>query len=196
MPIIVETQKVTLAGFRILVPRGVVIAGRNEVGQSLAHYRGSATGAAKDSIARFADSPARHNPAADLLDQPRRRRSRFSAMPVIVDNRVAGVIYTSRTPSNIFSIISTRSRKFHLRGLLSLRHCYHRGWWFSRTITRPMRDWSTVPPVSAGDRDAFRPLGITARANLPVVAQLPRHGRAIVRGGRITSLHLLHLTHD
>src|SRR5207237_6447377 len=32
MPIILETQKVTLAGFRILDPRGVVIAGRDEVG--------------------------------------------------------------------------------------------------------------------------------------------------------------------
>jgi len=36
-PIIRETQKVTLAGFRILDPQGVVIAGRQEVGQSLAH---------------------------------------------------------------------------------------------------------------------------------------------------------------
>src|SRR5215467_8022512 len=37
MSLIVETQKVTLAGFRILDPQGVVIAGREEVGQSLAH---------------------------------------------------------------------------------------------------------------------------------------------------------------
>ena len=36
-PIILETQRVTLAGFRILDPHGVVIAGREEVGQSLAH---------------------------------------------------------------------------------------------------------------------------------------------------------------
>ena len=37
MPIILETQKVTLAGFRVLDPNGVVIAGRQEVGESLAH---------------------------------------------------------------------------------------------------------------------------------------------------------------
>src|SRR5882672_6851902 len=37
MPVILETQKVTLAGFRILDSRGVVIAGRQEMGQSLAH---------------------------------------------------------------------------------------------------------------------------------------------------------------
>ena len=36
MPIVLDTQKVTLAGFRILDPRGVVIAGRDEIGQSLA----------------------------------------------------------------------------------------------------------------------------------------------------------------
>src|SRR5262249_52411117 len=34
LPIVRETQKVTLAGFRILDPQGVVIAGRQEVGQS------------------------------------------------------------------------------------------------------------------------------------------------------------------
>src|SRR4030088_2182519 len=43
MPIILETQKVTLGGFRILDPRGVVSAGRDEVGQSLAHIEEVAT---------------------------------------------------------------------------------------------------------------------------------------------------------
>ena len=43
MPIVLETQKVTLAGFRILDPRGVVVAGRDEVGQSLAHIEEVAT---------------------------------------------------------------------------------------------------------------------------------------------------------
>lgn len=38
-PLLVATQKVTLAGFRLLDPQGVVIAGRGEVGQSLAHVR-------------------------------------------------------------------------------------------------------------------------------------------------------------
>ena len=35
--LLIETQKITLAGFRILDPFGIVIAGRNEIGQSLAH---------------------------------------------------------------------------------------------------------------------------------------------------------------
>ena len=37
MPIIDETQRVTLAGFRVLDPHGTVIAGQQEIGLSLAH---------------------------------------------------------------------------------------------------------------------------------------------------------------
>jgi len=37
MPDLVATQNITLAGFRLLDPNGVVIAGREEVGLSLAH---------------------------------------------------------------------------------------------------------------------------------------------------------------
>ena len=37
MPDLIATQNVTLAGFRLLDPNGVVIAGRDEVGLSLAH---------------------------------------------------------------------------------------------------------------------------------------------------------------
>ena len=37
MPDLVATQNVTLAGFRLLDPNGIVIAGREEVGLSLAH---------------------------------------------------------------------------------------------------------------------------------------------------------------
>jgi hypothetical protein len=36
-PDLVATQNVTLAGFRLLDPNGIVIAGRNEIGLSLAH---------------------------------------------------------------------------------------------------------------------------------------------------------------
>lgn len=38
-PDLVATQNITLAGFRLLDPNGVVIAGREEVGMSLAHLQ-------------------------------------------------------------------------------------------------------------------------------------------------------------
>ena len=39
MPDLVATQNVTLAGFRLLDPNGIVIAGREEIGLSLAHLQ-------------------------------------------------------------------------------------------------------------------------------------------------------------
>ena len=97
-----QTQKVTLAGFRILDPHGTVIAGRRETGMSLAHIeevaaalQGRYRGALRVRISG--------QPPPPIYSISRGTGLRvFSAMPVIVDNHVAGVIYASRTPSNIF----------------------------------------------------------------------------------------------
>jgi len=159
MPIILETQKVTLAGFRILDPHGVVIAGRDEVGQSLAHIEEVATALQGQyrAVLRIRKP--------DKTPPPIYSISRgvgvhvFSAMPVIVDNRVAGVVYTSRTPSNIFDHFYQERRKFILAGLTVVLATIVIGLIFSRTITRPMRELvDRTRRISRGDRDAFQPL--------------------------------------
>jgi signal transduction histidine kinase len=158
-PIIRETQKVTLAGFRILDPRGIVIAGRDEVGQSLAHIEEVATALQGQyrAVLRIRKP--------DKTPPPIYSISRgvgvhvFSAMPVIVNNRVAGVIYTSRTPSNIFDHLYQERGKFILAGLAVVFATIIIGLVFSRTITRPMRELvERAARISRGDRDAFRPL--------------------------------------
>ena len=83
----------------------------------------------------------------------------FSAMPVIVNNRVAGVIYTSRTPSNIFDHLYQERGKFILAALAVVFATIIIGLVFSRTITRPMRELvDRAARISRGDRDAFQPL--------------------------------------
>src|SRR5215470_2431290 len=158
-PIMLETQRVTLAGFRILDPRGVVIAGRQEVGQSLAHIEEVA--AALKGQYRAALRIRK----PDKTPPPIYSISRgvgvhvFSAMPVIVDNHVAGVIYTSRTPSNIFQHLYQERGKFLLAALAVIFATVIIGLVFSRTITRPMRELvNRAARISRGDRDAFRPL--------------------------------------
>ena len=102
MPIILETQKVTLAGFRILDPHGIVVAGRDEVGKSLAHIAEVAT-ALKGQYRAVLRIRVPDKPPPPIYSTSRGVGVHvFSAMPVIVSNHVAGVIYTSRTPSNIF----------------------------------------------------------------------------------------------
>ena len=159
MPIILDTQKVTLAGFRILDPRGVVIAGRDEVGQSLAHIEEVAT------ALQGQYRGALRIRVPDKVPPPIYSISRgvgvhvFSAMPVIVNNRVAGVVYTSRTPSNIFDHLYQERGKFILAGLAVICGTIIIGLVFSRTITRPMRELvDRAARISRGDRDAFQPL--------------------------------------
>ncbi|KJC40758.1 histidine kinase [Bradyrhizobium sp. LTSP885] len=158
-PIIRETQKVTLAGFRILDPQGVVIAGRQEVGQSLAHIEEVAT------ALRGEYSAALRIRVPDKPPPPIYSISRgvgvhvFSAMPVIVSDRVAGVIYTSRTPSNIFEHLYQERGKFLLAGLAVMLATIAIGLVFSRTITRPMRELvDRAVRIGRGDRNAFQPL--------------------------------------
>ena len=160
MPIILETQKVTLAGFRILDPHGVVIAGRDEVGQSLAHIEEVAT-ALQGQYRAVLRIRKPDKPPPPIYSISRGVGVHvFSAMPVIVNNHVAGVIYTSRTPSNIFDHLYQERGKFILAA--TRRHPRRRiaiGLVFSRTITRPMRELiDRAARISRGDRDAFRPL--------------------------------------
>src|SRR5215470_7892042 len=159
MPIVLETQKVTLAGFRILDPNGVVIAGRQEMGESLAHIEEVAAALNGQYHA------ALRIRKLDKTPPPIYSISRgvgvhvFSAMPVLVNNHVAGVIYTSRTPSNIFDHLYQERGKFILAALAVVFATVIIGLVFSRTITRPMRELvNRAARISRGDRDAFRPL--------------------------------------
>src|SRR5439155_171693 len=183
-PIMLETQKVTLAGFRILDPHGVVIAGRQEVGQSLAHIEEVATALKGQYRA------ALRIRKLDKIPPPIYSISRgvgvhvFSAMPVIVDNHVAGVIYTSRTPSNIFDHLYQERGKFLLAGLAVIAATVIIGLVFYRTITRPMHELvgragrisrldSRVPTrhiAASGCLD--RPIGMSGEKALIVLSHL------------------------
>jgi two-component system sensor histidine kinase CreC len=197
-PIIMETQKVTLAGFRILDPRGVVIAGREEVGQSLAHIEEVATALSGQYRA------ALRTRVPDKPPPPIYSFSRglgvhvFSAMPVIVDNHVAGVIYTSRTPSNIFQHFYQERIKFVLAALAVILATIVIGLIFSRTITQPMYELiDRAERIGRGDRDAFKPL---AHYGTREFAQLSRSfldmAEQLSRRSDYIATFSAHLTHE
>jgi two-component system, OmpR family, sensor histidine kinase CreC len=159
MPIILETQKVTLAGFRILDPKGVVIAGRQEVGDSLAHIEEIAAALKGQYHAALRIRKPDKTPPPIYSISRGVGMHVFSAMPVLVNNHVAGVIYTSRTPSNIFEHLYQERGKFILATLAVIAGTMVIGLVFSRTITRPMHELvNRVERIGRGDRDAFKPL--------------------------------------
>jgi signal transduction histidine kinase len=109
--VFVNSQSTTLAGFRVLDARGVVIGGREETGSSLAHVE-EVREALAGSYASVLRKRISKHPPPDFFSISRGGGVRlFVAFPVINDNRLWGVIYLSRTPDSVLrQIYATRYR--------------------------------------------------------------------------------------
>ena len=159
MPDLIATQKVTLAGFRLLDPNGTVIAGRDEIGQSLAQLAEVSAALQGHFSAALRVRISKHDqPALYSISRGTGMRV-FTAMPVIVRGQVAGVIYASRTPSNVFQYLYEQRGKLAIAILCTSVPTLLIGFLFHRTITEPMRELiGRTYLVGKGDRDALRPL--------------------------------------
>jgi two-component system, OmpR family, sensor histidine kinase CreC len=197
-PIVDETQKVTLGGFRILDPRGTVIVGREETGLSLAHIEEVA--AALQGHYRGALRTRASDPAVPPIYSISRGRGLrvFSAMPVVVNDRIAGVVYISRTPNSIFRHFYDERGKFILAAIAVLGATLIIGLVFSRTVTRPMYQLiKRTAAIGRGDRDAFhapmhygtREFALLSQSFVDMAAQLSRRSEYI-------ATFAAHLTHE
>lgn len=133
-----RTQSVTLSGFRLLDAQGVVISGREEIGQSLAHVEEVAI-ALKGAFRSILRVRAVNRPAPPLYSISRGTGVRiFTAMPVVVGGRVAGVVYASRTPDNILKHMYAERKKYVFAALTVLLVTLVIGLIFVRLISRPI----------------------------------------------------------
>ena len=154
-----ETQKTTLAGFRLLDPNGVVIAGGDEVGLSLGHVeevRQALAGSyASELRLRIPDQPP-----PPLYSVSRGTKVRvFVALPVEVEGRVAGVVYLSRTPNNIVKHLYGERGKVTLAAIAIVGGTLLIALVFIRTVSRPIYALiDRTKRIAAGDRGAIRPL--------------------------------------
>ncbi|WP_305988029.1 ATP-binding protein [Roseibium sp. MMSF_3544] len=159
-PILKDTQKLTLAGFRVLDTNGLVIAGRDETGLSLAHID-EVQMALAGRYASVLRERVVNNP------QPIYSISRgtsvrvFVAMPIIVGNHVAGVVYTSRTPSNILKEMFLKRETVFWVLAFVLSATVIVGIIFSRGISGPIKALTERSlKIGRGDREALKPLSI------------------------------------
>ncbi len=134
-----DTQRVTLAGFRILAADGTVIAGREEVGDSLAHISEVASALDGRFVSllrdRYSEQPA---PALASLSRSAKVRL-FVAMPVISDGHVVGVVYASRTPKNILKDLYIQRERVFWAAIVIVFGAAMIGYIFVRTVARPIR---------------------------------------------------------
>jgi signal transduction histidine kinase len=153
------TQKTTLAGFRLLDPKGVVIAGHGEVGLSL----GDVSEVREALAGRYASALRQRipdQPPPSLYSVSRGTKVRvFVAMPVAVDGKVAGVVYLSRTPSNIVKHLYGERGKVTLAAIAILGGTLLIALVFLRTVSRPIYElMDRTKRIAAGDREAIKPL--------------------------------------
>ncbi|MSP41034.1 MAG: hypothetical protein EXR70_21295 [Deltaproteobacteria bacterium] len=110
-PILLEAQRTNLAGVRLLDAQGIVIAGREDIGKSLAHVsevrealQGHYASAIRERLIR------RPQPALVSLSRGTGVRV-FAALPIAAGERLLGVILLSRTPNSILEHIYSQQEK-------------------------------------------------------------------------------------
>lgn len=171
-PDLIATQRVTLAGFRLLDPFGTVIAGREETSLSLAHVEEIATAltGAFRSVIRQRISKNAPPPVYSLSRGTGIRV--FTATPIVVRGQIAGVLYASRTPANVFKHLYDERYKATLAALSVVLLTALAGFVFHRTLTEPVRQlMARTRAIAAGDRKAIRPLDHHGTAEIAQLSQ-------------------------
>lgn len=155
-----DTQKVTLAGFRITDPKGTIIGGSGTgFGLSLAEIP-EVIQALSGTYAPALRLRNLNRAPPPLYSIARSTKVRvFTAMPVIHNGRVAGVIYASRTPNNVLKNLYEERGKVLLASLAILSATGLIGYVFWRGVTRPLTAlMDRARALGTGDRAALAPL--------------------------------------
>ncbi|MHA7772065.1 sensor histidine kinase [Roseibium sp. M-1] len=195
--ILQDTQKKTLAGFRLLDFNGVIIAGREDLGLSLAHVEEvkKALGGRYSSALRerIVDNP-----------QPIYSISRgtsvrvFVAMPIVVNDRVAGVVYASRTPSNILKEMFLKREAVFWVVVFVLAATFVVGFIFARAITGPIKALTKRSlAIGNGEREALAPLAIHGNREIHALSEsMLEMSRKLFERNDYISTFANHVTHE
>jgi signal transduction histidine kinase len=158
-PIIEDTQKITLAGFKILSPTGQVIAGRNELGLSFAHLLEFQQAAQGNAFSLLRKRRLHHRPVALDSFSRNSQLNVFVALPVIANSRLIGVIWVNRTPSNIEEALYSKQSEISMAAILLIALTLSVSALTSHTITRPIRKLITKTKLIAeGHPEGFTPV--------------------------------------
>ncbi len=138
-PVILNTQQVMLAGVRILDMKGLVVAGKEERGMSLAHVP-EVKAALKGYYSSMIRQRISDEPPPPLYSLSRGTHIRvFAAFPIIEGHRLQGVVYLSRTPKNILKHLYIVQDKLYFAAAILLSVAVLLVLFISSSISRPIR---------------------------------------------------------
>lgn len=136
--VILDAGRNTLAGIKVLDSNGIVISGRKEMNLSFAHLEEIklALSGKNTSILRRRVSDHSYPPLASISRGTGIRV--FVAMPIILENKMIGVAYLSRSPRNILKSLYQEKDKVIVAGSVLLTAVLLLALLTSRTITKPV----------------------------------------------------------
>jgi signal transduction histidine kinase len=197
-PVIADLQRVTLAGFRLLDSKGVVVAGRDEIGQSLAHVEEVAAALAGRPERALRLRVLRHE-TPPLYSLSRGTQVRvFLALPVMAQERVLGVVYASRTPPNIVKHLYEQRGRLAAASALILLAATLAGLILHRAITSPLKQLvARTDALARGDRTALAPTPLNGTVEFAHLGErVGEMARALYRRSDYVATFAAHVSHE
>ncbi len=159
LPIMQDTQQVMLSGMRLLDKNGTVIVGREEIGWSLAHIS-EVKRALNGKYASVIRQRISDQPPPPLYSLSRGTQIRvFIAYPIVDQGRLQGVVYLSRTPTNILKHLYEVRDKVMFATCSLLLVAVLLVLFVSSTISRPIRELlRQTERVRTGEQRIVQPI--------------------------------------
>jgi signal transduction histidine kinase len=170
--LLLEAQRTTLAGIRVLDFNGVVIAGRRETGLSFAHIvevKEALQGQYHSVIRqRISDEPP---PSITSISRGTGIRI-FAVYPIISGDHLWGAVYLSRTPRSILKHMYAEKTKVMLAALsiliLTLFIVLITSWTIARPIYRLIE---RIKKISAGDSEALTSIDVPGTKEMALLTR-------------------------
>lgn len=159
LPVLRNAQKVTLSGIKVLDEHGTVVAGKEEQGLSFAHAEEfqQASQGKPVSLLRQRRMPQQSAPLNSFS-----RNSDinvFVALPIYEQNRLIGVVWLNRTPTNLWQALYSKQTEIIWTTLLLVTFTLLISALTSFTITRPLRNLiRKTHLIAQGDPRGLAPL--------------------------------------
>jgi signal transduction histidine kinase len=159
MPALLDAQRTTLSGVRILDPQGIIVAGRADLGLSLIHIEEVQLARAGVYASSIRERVI-HRPTRAFASISRGTGIRvFVAFPIRDDRNLYGVVLLSRTPQSILEHLYEQKEKVLVLALIVLLLAIAVATLTSYTIARPLHALiEQTKQFAIGERKAMEPL--------------------------------------
>lgn len=195
-PMLDEATLTTLAGFRITDYRGTVIAGREEMGMSLAHIDEVAEALKGQYNSRLRQRISKHEPPP-LTSLSRGTGIRlFVAMPILDHDRVLGVVLLSRSPRTILQGLQSEQRRMIIASGLIIAITTLLALLTSRAISRPIHALIRQTQHVASGENA-QPIDEPVTQELALLSQnITRMAETIAQRSDYIRNFAMHVSHE